>query len=219
MIIKRCSICHSLADNNCICNDCLNRIRSEYIDTYMDRCPVCFYPLVDKLYSCRHSPFKIFCISDYKSLFSRRILFDLKFHGKKQFAPIVAKVFKEHMSNWVSDNAVLVPVPCSPSSLKKRGWNHMELVAKKLKGWKYLNLLSVNGNSNVQQKTLNREQRYEASKNKFEINSKVILPDLNTPLVLLDDIMTTGATLEACRNTLLNAGFTSVSAITWLIDY
>ena len=157
------------------------------------------------------STFKVYNISDYQDCFSRQVLFDFKFHGKKELAPVIASVYREFLPKV--GEGLLVPVPCSPASLKERGWNHMELIAAQLKPYRYCNLLSVNPSFNLEQKKLNREQRIESSKNKFCVIPQVVE---DSHLILLDDIMTTGSTLKACREAL--PGY-KISAITWFIEF
>ncbi len=107
--------------------------------------------------------------------------------------------------------SALVPVPSAPSAVRRRGFNHTASLAKaasKLMGapWRTQRLLSHRGPAGDQvgltraQRLRNAEGRYSAA-----IGSE--------PVILLDDVVTTGATLDEAANTLHSSGHQVVGAI------
>lgn len=215
MIFKHCPICNSpIARNDFACSSCIEKLRGDYFDNYMQRCPECLYPVMGPEYICNFSEYKILPISDYQSGFSKDILLNLKLFDKAEFAPIVAIPFNDYLP----DDVTVVPVPCSNESFARRGWNHMDLVAKFLKK-PVLNLI-MRSDNNVQQKKLSKEERAANAAREFVLNKSLAeKTDKNIHLYIIDDVLTTGSTVKACIKLLKDAGFTEVGAMTWLCEF
>ncbi|MCQ2398633.1 MAG: hypothetical protein MJ052_04960 [Sphaerochaetaceae bacterium] len=219
MLAKHCPICDRLiSHSDVICPDCRNSFEKELFDNFMTRCNNCGYPLVADLYECPHCRefhnFYVYSLSPYSSYFSRRILEFYKFNGKKSLSKFIAQCFDKHINDT---DAVVTWVPCSPESLKKRGWDQMKEIALKMKN-KAVCLL-LNSGISVQQKTLTKEQRMTVSQNKYLLSeNNAAMLSKTTPIILIDDVMTTGNTLYACYLLLKNYGFTDVRCMTLLCE-
>lgn len=147
-------------------------------------------------------------------------MYSLKF-ARKEY---IAKFFAERMAITVKsdysdiDFDVVTFVPMSLSKKLKRGFNQSELLAKRLSRILKLplcyDLLMVGKKSAVQHK-LTFDERFENAKGKFIANKKY---NLNGKTVLLvDDIKTTGATLDECAKQLMLLGADEVYCITGLM--
>ncbi len=110
---------------------------------------------------------------------------------------------------------VVVPVPLHQDRLKDRGFNQAELLAKPLaKALKLpckLNLL-VRTRERPQKRVLSIEERWEAVRGAFATRRGSQVDKLR--VLLVDDVLTTGATLDACARALLDSGAKSVVAVT-----
>jgi ComF family protein len=110
---------------------------------------------------------------------------------------------------------LIIPVPLHPSKLKKRGYNQSECIANGISS--ILNIpVSTNNlirteNTETQTKK-SRYARYENLINAFSIKDKSEL--INKHIMLVDDVLTTGATLEACSIKLLEIQGTKISICT-----
>lgn len=118
--------------------------------------------------------------------------------------------------------AVIVPIPCSKASFKKRGWDQMKEVSKYLNR-EVLDLLTVTTNSKVQQKLLDRTDRMKKDNKRFELSKKYNINDLlerlkGRQIILIDDVSTTFSTLTAAYEALKKLGFEDVKAVVWLYD-
>ena len=110
---------------------------------------------------------------------------------------------------------IIIPVPLHPSKLRKRGYNQAELLSGML-----AEILSITVshrallkiNDTRPQMGLTREMRLENLKGSFAVVDKKHV--LGKIVLLADDVMTTGATLEACAEELLRAGAAEVKAFT-----
>ncbi len=124
------------------------------------------------------------------------------------------------------DYKIIVPVPPRKGKIRKNGWdqiNDLCLFLEKLYGYKVLKLLDRH--SLKQQKKLNREERLETIKSAYSlVPQKKLSKELkktggNLPaeVCLLDDVCTTGATIEACAKILKEVGIEKVNVITLFI--
>jgi ComF family protein len=108
----------------------------------------------------------------------------------------------------------LIPVPLHPSRERDRGYNQSELLARQLA--RRVNVpVSSHGLRRIRatavQMTLNAAQRRENVAGAFECGEQRVR---GKRVVIVDDVGTTGATLEACAQAVLQAGAASVMGLT-----
>ncbi|MBO7348629.1 MAG: ComF family protein, partial [Spirochaetales bacterium] len=196
-----------------ICDECKAALDGECFDSFMSRCPVCFYPKVAPFYECDKcaalSYNKVYPVARYDGPLSYSILDSFKFHAHKEMAHVIALYLSRALSALdPQGNALIVPIPCSNTRLKKSGWDPMVEVAKALRR-PYLQILSNSDLQRIQQKRLNRQQRLSASEGRFVIN-----PDYSGKLdeikdksiIVIDDIVTTMSTMNSAISFLRENG-------------
>lgn len=114
-----------------------------------------------------------------------------------------------------SEYSLLIPVPLHIKRLRERGFNQSLLLAKEM-GKKYK--LPVNFsllkrcNFTLTQTGLNRAEREKNIKGAFAVTDKNRLAGEN--IILIDDVYTTGATINECAKVLMKAGAQKVAALT-----
>jgi ComF family protein len=146
---------------------------------------------------------------------SRRALHALKYEGERRIAPFVGAAVARRWGRAGAGGEVLVPVPASPDRVRDRGYDQAALIARE--AGRRLGLPVVLALERTRRTTaqfdLDRAERATNLRQAFRV------PDLAMPgvvgrwVVLVDDVVTTGATLAACAAALLEAGATAVSAI------
>lgn len=185
-------------------------------------------PLVSLIYRCpgcnSDSRPAIYSLYDYRAPFFRHILEQWKFEGRRSYTALIAEEYLCALKKNYADlsSVVLVPVPCSPESLKKRKWDQMKdivLYLKRKHGIKYNFLIKNNKDVSGQQKTLDRKQRISAAGGKYAINEiKACKADKSKTHVVLDDITTTGSTIKSCVNLLNENNFNTGTAVTLMAE-
>lgn len=139
--------------------------------------------------------------SAYQSLFH-----ELKYRGNTKAGLYLGKLLGQdllHSSFSACD--ILVPVPLHKKRQQKRGYNQSEIIASgasEITGIPVVNNLLRRSTHHPSQTSLGRYDRFLNVKGNFTISPDA--PDVNGKRVLLiDDVLTTGATLEACCMELL----------------
>jgi predicted amidophosphoribosyltransferase len=99
---------------------------------------------------------------------------------------------------------IIVPVPTTPVRIRERGYDHMLLIARyvaKARGLKCEQLLRRK--TNTKQRQASAEKRELQAKRTFEVRGKL---DASVPYSIIDDVITTGATIKYSSQTLRDAG-------------
>ena len=113
---------------------------------------------------------------------------------------------------------MVIPVPLHPSKLKKRGYNQVEGFAKALAfhlNTLYVDDVLIKTKSSKSQVNKNRLERWQINNELF--TTKNLDKITNKHILLVDDIITTGATLEACCMELNKAENVKISVATMAI--
>ena len=138
----------------------------------------------------------------------RKLILDYKFHEKPYiYVCFVNFILKnKKIFEKLQSYDTIIPVPISKKRMKERGYNQSLLIAKNLS--KELNIsLQVNcllkTKNIIEQSKLNKEQRKENIQNVYELKNGEILN--NKQILLIDDIYTTGSTVNECSKILQQA--------------
>lgn len=134
----------------------------------------------------------------------------MKFYGIKRLAYPLGRLL---LNLEIPECDGIVPVPLSKKSLRERGFNQALLMAvvlsKELKIPLYMDILFKKKDT-PQQLGLNAKERLKNLKGAFAVRGEID----NLRLLLIDDVMTTGATARESSKTLIKAGADEVIVIT-----
>jgi ComF family protein len=146
----------------------------------------------------------------------------LKYHGNKEIGVYLGKLMALHISESNRFDAVdhIIPLPLNEKRLYKRGYNQAALICEGISAMLDIHVLYNAVTRKVFTETQtkkDRVSRWQSMQDVFEVKDMRSLE--NKHVLLVDDIITTGATLEACGNALLKVpGLRlSVAALAWTI--
>jgi len=129
------------------------------------------------------------------------------------FAERLAELVQTEPGNFVAD--VIVPVPLHRQRERERGYNQAALISKPLAKRLHLphkTVLLMRTRARPDKRILSLEERWESVRGAFATRPGSQVDKLR--VLLVDDVMTTGATLDACAKVLREAGAGSVVALT-----
>ncbi len=137
----------------------------------------------------------------------RHILHELKYNGKMKAGLELGRLFGIELRNTLFAGAdYLLPVPLHPAKLRKRGYNQSELISRGISGPLEIPVETACISRVVPTPTQTRKTRYERWENvkqSFKVQFAEKLNDKH--IILVDDVITTGATIEACASALTDA--------------
>jgi ComF family protein len=143
----------------------------------------------------------------------QHILHELKYKGQQHIGLEMGKLFALELKSTPFANSDLVhPVPLHFSRHRKRGYNQSELIARGIA--QVLNipvetsLITRTVNTHTQT-TKSRYERWENVKGIFRVEKPSAI--MNKHIMLVDDVITTGSTIEACANSMLAINGVTIS--------
>lgn len=176
----------------------------------------------------RESANWIFPLFDYRHPPIKKSIWLLKYKGKKRLANVFAEILYGRMIEELSElsimnnfrEPILIPIPLSKRRYRERGYNQAELICKKL-----MEIDEKNNNFSLEKNVLekiketehqaNIKERRDRLKNlsdSFAVKNPELIKNKN--IILIDDVLTTGATLTEAKKILKNSGARKVIAFT-----
>lgn len=144
----------------------------------------------------------------------KRLKYGEEFDRASQIGPLMAPLVAEF-----GQIDALVPVPLHASRLATRGFNQSQLLAEQISRLTGIPVkpMLIRTISTSAQVSLSLEDRRDNVRDAFSVASEWI-PSPSDQLLLVDDVRTTGATLNACVVALVMAGAGPVNAVTFALD-
>lgn len=147
----------------------------------------------------------------------QELMHALKYKNKKEVGIYLGELLGQEIKNSPLFNHIdlVIPVPLHPKKYRKRGFNQSEVIAiginnvirAKIDPTSFVRMVNTDS-----QTRKSRYNRWENVKGVFGILNEDQISGKH--ILLVDDVLTTGATLEACAATLLNVENTTVSVAT-----
>jgi ComF family protein len=142
----------------------------------------------------------------------REAIHKLKYDGERARAPMLADQFA-HISDQFQNVDGIIPVPIHPNRLRVRGFNQTELLATRISRSLDIPVMRVleRVEDRGSQVGRNSYDRWLAVEGAFRCTSPISVR--NRRVIVLDDVITTGATISSCAVTLAAAGAAAVRGI------
>ncbi|MDI6736754.1 MAG: ComF family protein [bacterium] len=222
-----CRVCKNLLsslEEKYICKDCFSKI--EFITSpYCDKCGKILVesfkeiekPICKDCYSLKRYFYEARAVSIYEGAL-REGIHILKFEKKvgihKPLGDLLVRYLKEQQEDLISRIDFLIPVPLHRKRFNSRGFNQAQLLCDYIE--KHLNLPVILDLQRIRwttpQMNLGRSERLQNIKGAFEVKNKDTIS--GKQILLVDDIFTTGATVNECSRVLIKAGAKQVSVLT-----
>ena len=192
---------------------------------------LCIKCLIDSPTAERECAEWIFPLYDYRHPSIKKSVHLLKYQGRKGLARVFAEAMYGRMLEELSDlsvvenfkDTVLIPIPLSPARRRERGFNQAELICKELAridgelNFKLENKVLIKPKETTHQAHVhNRNERLKNIIGSFTIKNTAenIKKIKNRNIILVDDVITTGATLTEAKKILKHFGARKVIAFT-----
>ncbi len=212
-----------ISKNSLFCNNCWPKLR--FITE--PNCKICSYPFEIEITNIQ--PLCAACLSKKPSFDKsitifrynyviKKIIRDLKYYNQTFIAKKVAKILANKIKNQLDEYDALIALPLHQKRLRKRGYNQSHLICKELsKIFPQLIFhhdLIFRVKNTESQSLLRKKQRNKNLKRAFLVNKKYREFVKGKRMLLLDDVITTGATLENCAKELKRRKAKEITVIT-----
>lgn len=211
---SQCAVCHAWPSQR-ICNACVARFAQP-----AHRCQRCALRVPDGVSVCgtclKHPPIFDACLAtvDYAYPWADTLA-DFKFRADPGWADTLATLLRS--TPWVEPAIEaadrVLPVPLSAERLRQRGFNQSALLARHLAGAKADARTLLRLHATEAQSGLPRAERLRNLQGAFAVEPLRAATLQGQRLVLLDDVMTTGATVHAATMALREAGAAHITVV------
>ena len=197
-------------EGSVLCSQCI----TDYFEHASPQCAGC-RALVDDFSVCNSCKSwlplrKIYFANTYSGV-SERLIHELKFQHRRQASHAVS-ICMSQVPTLQAQGYILCPIPTSPERIRERGFDHCKLICKQLS-----TLLGTEGikflerSTNVRQVGSSRAERFRQMEMEFKLSQQRTVK--GRKILLVDDVMTSGATVASAARILKKAGAKEVSAI------
>lgn len=224
-----CKLCGKESDLSIsICNTCAEDFLGKFLDYRLrcekNFCQICGAELISEFNICLRCK-NTFDLKEDKSegvkterFFERnfalfpyigvgqKLVADWKNKGMRNYSKLFSRYLLKFLDNKPElRNLSIVPVPPRPAKIKVKGWDQISDLAMELRSSGKIISKCLNRSDGVSQKVVKKLQRAKNLKGKFFLNPK-FRNKMPKNVILLDDIITTGATINECSKILNEAG-------------
>ncbi|MEK6734858.1 MAG: ComF family protein [Pseudomonadota bacterium] len=217
-----CMVCKKINVQNFLCNECWSKIN--FITK--PACAICSHPFeyeedLDAIcgYCIREKPTydKAISILKYDEL-SKIFIHNFKYKDHLHYLDYITKLMINLGKEVIQQADIIIPVPMHHYKLLKRGYNQAALLAIKIAEsypkLEYLPQLLIKKDNKSSQAGLTKEQRLKNIKNSFKIENSLKNKIKGKKILLVDDVITTGATMSECCRILKQNGAEKLFVLT-----
>lgn len=145
-----------------------------------------------------------------------RVILQLKYNNHPEYGEILGKmVAREFQPQQFFDGIdALIPIPLAPNRLRQRGYNQSLEIARGVQAVTRLPIITDAVRRNTFTESQTRKTRLERNENVSDVFERIPETDISGKHILLvDDVVTTGATATACGQELLKAEDVRISVL------
>jgi ComF family protein len=147
---------------------------------------------------------------------ARRIILGLKHGDRLDMGPTLARWMATAGHDVLNDADIIAPVPLHWTRLLKRRYNQAVELSRHLaqgRDMEHIPDLLTRTKRTSMQKDMSRDERFENQRDALKITNRFAQDIIGKRILLIDDVMTTGATLSACAEACISAGAANVNVL------
>ena len=202
-----------------VCSNCFTKIRL----LTKKKCRKCSHEIgnfstTDICNSCHSKRFyfkNCVALIEYNDI-ARTIFHEIKFKKRRNLLMIFDKVMQSKIDaiTHIAQDSTIIPVPMRLGHKRKRTFNQAEIIAKKIAKITKQNFMEllIKNKSTKQQSLLTQKDRLKNLCGSFAVKKNKNIKGKR--ILIIDDVITTGSTLNECAKELMNAGAREVNCIT-----
>lgn len=198
------------------CGICGNKINTSYTCEKCSNILECYKERV-LMHTASNAHFdKLLCLFEYSGIMKQKML-EFKFSDKKYISRTLGELAFKKIKKYDLQADYLIPVPISKQRMFERGYNQSEYIANFLSEFCKIKVLKnclIKSRNNSKQSLLSASERQHNVKNAYAVKNPEKIK--GKTIMLIDDIMTTGATINECAKELKKYGAKEVIAIALL---
>lgn len=191
-----------LKTGHVVCQNC----KYDIIDESFDACLVCARPANEGVcVQCKTSYQKAWCVGDRADTLER-VINAMKFERVIDGTKVLGSLLDARLPQ-LPENTIIVPVPTVTKHIRQRGYDHTLLIARELA--KRRNLIAmqlVTRTTDESQRGRTKSERFKQAKAAFVCDQTLT----QVPYLVIDDVVTTNATLRYVAQALVDAGAETV---------
>lgn len=198
-----------------VCNQCLDSVK---INTSFF-CPICRARLPENKKICHYNArYFLAAAGNYDDPTLQNLIHYFKYKHFQKLASVLANLMISHLnilnSKFYILNSIIIPIPLHPNRKRQRGFNQAQLLAETIAchfKLPLINELKRIKDNKPQAKTKNFEERERNILNCFEIKNPEMIQGKN--IILIDDVFTSGATINEAAKILKENGAKKIIAL------
>lgn len=193
----------------CLCDECL-KILPRSASHVCEKCGESLDSLANYCLSCKDHVERYFKLARAPLLYDGmviKLIHDLKYHNRQYVGEYLSRMLVDEYVKHNFDVDIVVPVPLNPNREKARGYNQAFLISVSFEKELKLPIDTTNFIRTIDTPTqtqLTKDERKRNLEKAFKVVDKSIYK--NKKILLIDDVYTTGATMEEASKTLIKAG-------------
>ena len=200
----------------CLCDDCLKLI----VINSAFSCPICGARLADNKLLCNHSReiprYILGAATKYDNPVVNNLIHYFKYENFQNLASLLSELIFEFLgrTGLAVSGFILIPIPLHSSRERQRGYNQSKLLAEILSDKLRINLVDGLKRTKRTKPQAQARKSYDREKNVkdcFEVINEDRIKDRN--ILLVDDVFTSGATINEAVKVLKNAGARKIIAL------
>ena len=208
---NHCMLCGILMQSKkIICIECINKLPFKHKDKYIF-CKYCGNLLVDEDAKCKCISNNSYYFDEMKAAFyyddvMKYIIHQMKFDGRYRICFDIANIISFYYKDYIQEHDIIMSVPLNKIRIRDRGYNQSDIIAQVIAKKFIINFdnKSIKRIKNTKQLSKSKDivARLDIIKDAFVIDKKYINTLKNKNILLIDDIFTTGTTVNELSKTI-----------------